>query len=255
VWKAHQCGQPYFNVGGRRASADARRATVSATSNGTCLWQPTSCSSYPRSPLRTAPPTFCAPASHIGHCLPQLRFSSEPSTLGYTGQKMPPSESSPHSRNLRLHRQREGPGIFFVTKCLEPRKPVIGELVAAEVCSALSFYVEKKLIYLGAFVVMLDHWHVVLATADGKTVSHRVQNLGRWIGRTGDDILSAEGCHWQDGFYETRIRSAKQFQFVCAYVEENPVRAKLVKSPLGLEMVICASALSALFDQTLAMEV
>jgi REP-associated tyrosine transposase len=124
----------------------------------------------------------------------------------------------------------EGPGTFFVTKCLEPRKPVIDELVASEVCLALSFCEEKKLIYLGAFVVMLDHWHVVLATADGKPISQRMQNLGRWLGRSCRDILSRHGCDWQDGFYETRIRSAKQFRFVCGYVEENPVRAGLVKS-------------------------
>ena len=141
-----------------------------------------------------------------------------------------PSERLPHSRNLRLHRQREGPGIFFVTKCLEPRKPVIGELIASEVCSALALCGEKKLIYLAAFVVMLDHWHVVLATADGKPISHRMQDLGRWLRRSCGGILSQHGCDWQDGFYETRIRSAKQFQFVCSYVEENPVRAGLVKS-------------------------
>jgi putative transposase len=141
------------------------------------------------------------------------------------------SVPSPHSRNLRLHRQMEGPGTFFVTKCLEPRKPVIDEQVASKVGSALCFYVEKKLIYLAAFVVMLDHWHVVLATADGKPVSQRMQNLGRWLSRNCDTILSGQGCDWQDGFHETRIRSAKQFQFICAYIEENPVRAGFVQSP------------------------
>ncbi len=125
----------------------------------------------------------------------------------------------------------EGPGTFFVTKCLEPRKQVIGEQVASKVGSALCFYAEKKLIYLAAFVVMLDHWHVVLATADGKPVSQRMQSLGRWLDRNCGSILSVQGCDWQDGFHETRIRSAKQFQFVCIYIEENPVRARLVQSP------------------------
>jgi REP element-mobilizing transposase RayT len=125
----------------------------------------------------------------------------------------------------------EGRGTFFVTKCLELRKPVIGELVASEVSSAQCFYAEKKVIYLGAFVVMLDHWHVVLATADSKPISQRMQSLGRWLDRSCGDILSQQSCDWQDGFHETRIRSAKQFQFVCGYVEENPVRAGLVQSP------------------------
>jgi REP element-mobilizing transposase RayT len=139
--------------------------------------------------------------------------------------------SNPHSRNLRLHRQMEGLGTFFVTKCLDPRKPVIDDVVAAEICSTLRFYVEKKLIYLGSFVVMLNHWHVLLATCDGKTVSHRMKLMGTWIGRQTDQRLSDQGCAWQDGFHETRIRSTIQFQFICAYIEENPVRAGLVKSP------------------------
>jgi REP element-mobilizing transposase RayT len=142
-----------------------------------------------------------------------------------------PPDRFPHSRSLRLHRQMERSGTFFVTKCLEPRKAIIDDLAASQVCSALCFYAEKKLIYLGAFVVMLDHWHVALATADGKPISQRMEDLGRWLGRNCGDILSQYDCDWQDGFYETRIRSARQFQFVCGYIEENPVRAGLVKSP------------------------
>jgi REP element-mobilizing transposase RayT len=154
-----------------------------------------------------------------------------PPILGYTASPMCPCQQPPHSHKLRLHRKMEGPGTFFVTKCLDPRRPVINELVASEVCSALCFYAEKKLIYLGAFVVMLDHWHVVLATADGKPISRRMQNLGQWLDRRCGNILSGRDCDWQDGFYETRIRSARLYQFVCGYVEENPVRAGLVHSP------------------------
>ena len=77
----------------------------------------------------------------------------------------------------------EGPGMFFVTKCLEPRQPVIDDSIALEICSALCFYAEKKLIALAAFVVMFDHWHALLATRDGMTISKRMKLLDRWIGR------------------------------------------------------------------------
>lgn len=139
--------------------------------------------------------------------------------------------SEPHSRNLRHHRQMNGPGIFFVSKCLKPRRPVIDEAVASEICSALVFYAERKLIALAAFVVMLDHWHVLLATSDGITISKRMKLLDRWIGRQTRTFFLDLGCKWQDGFHETRIRSAGQFRFVWSYIEENPVRAGLAKSP------------------------
>ena len=160
-----------------------------------------------RSPLRTAPPTH------------QLR------------QSMARPDTRPHSRSLRLHRQMEGPGTYFVTKNLQPRHSIIDEVIASEICDALCFYSEKSEISLAAFVVMLDHWHALLATCDGKTISLRMRLLGRWLSRRSGGRLLQQGCTWQDGFHDTRIRSTKQFQFACAYIEENPVRAGLVKNP------------------------
>ena len=78
----------------------------------------------------------------------------------------------PHSKNLRLHRQMQSPGIFLVTKCVEPRQRVIDQRVALGICSSLCFYSENEKILLVAFVVMLDHWHAVLATSDGMTISN-----------------------------------------------------------------------------------
>ena len=141
------------------------------------------------------------------------------------------SDADPHSRNLRQHRQMEGPGTFFVSKCLEPRLKLVNEDIASVICSALCFYVKEMRIYLAAFVVMPDHYHVLLANCDGKAISDWMKILGRWINRQTQEKLFRQGCIWQTGFYETRIRSARQFQFVCGYIEENPVRTGLLKSP------------------------
>src|SRR5258706_367987 len=107
--------------------------------------------------------------------------------------------SSPHSQSLRLHRQIEGPGTFFVTKNLQPRISAIDEVVASEICNALCFYSEKSEISLAAFVVMLDHWHALLATCDGKSISTRMKLLGRWLSRKTSGRLLEQGCTWQAG--------------------------------------------------------
>jgi putative transposase len=78
---------------------------------------------------------------------------------------------------------------------------------------------------------MLDHWHALLATCDGKTISLRMKLTGRWLSNETSSRLLLQGCAWQDGFHDTKIRSAKQFQFVSGYIEENPIRAGLAKSP------------------------
>jgi REP-associated tyrosine transposase len=130
-------------------------------------------------------------------------------------------DSEPHSRNLRLHRQM----------CLQPRLKVIDASVASTIIEALCTYVEKRLMHLASFVVMLDHWHALFATCDGKSISQRMEILGSWVGKQTGEALAERGCEWQTGFHETRIRSAKQFRYICAYIEENPVRAGLVNSP------------------------
>jgi REP element-mobilizing transposase RayT len=138
--------------------------------------------------------------------------------------------SHPHSSKLRLHR-RVTPGAFLITKCLDPRLEVIDSTIAAEICSTLCFYAREGQIHLAAFVVMLDHWHAVFATSDGKNISERMNIMDGWIGKQTAAALKAMRCGWQQGFHDAEIRSAKQFQFSCVYVEENPIRRGLVKSP------------------------
>jgi REP element-mobilizing transposase RayT len=134
----------------------------------------------------------------------------------------------PHSAALRFFRRKEGEGVWFVTKTLQPRKDVLLKSMAASICLALGGYVERGKIHLGSFVVMPDHWHALIATREAKSISEVMKSLNHWISRQTQIALREQECQWQEGFYETRIQSVKQFQFVRNYIEANPVRAKLV---------------------------
>ena len=68
----------------------------------------------------------------------------------------------PHAKNLRLHRLRDAPSTFFVTKSLRPEKPVLDSDLREVIVDAFVFAVEHERIYLRAFVVMPDHWHALL---------------------------------------------------------------------------------------------
>jgi putative transposase len=137
-------------------------------------------------------------------------------------------DPKPHSQNLRLHREKETPGTFFFTKCLEPRLAILTDKYSKIIVDALIFYASKEQIGLGAFVVMLDHWHALLATIDGKTIKKRMEILDYWISTRTNDDLALQGTHWEDGYFDTKIKSAKQFRYVRNYIEENPVRAGLI---------------------------
>lgn len=142
-----------------------------------------------------------------------------------------PRPTAPHSANLRLHRRTE-PGLtVFITKCIQPRKPALGIAERAIISSALRHAVEHKQILLAAFTVMPDHWHALVRLKDGWTLPKFMHSIMSFVAAKTCAALSANGCEWQDGYYETWIRSARQFDYVADYIVQNPVRKGLVATP------------------------
>ena len=136
----------------------------------------------------------------------------------------------PHSASLRTHRSYGRSGCWFVTKCLEPRLPLLVEGVAQRISDAFRWYVERSKLHVAAFIVMPDHWHLLFHTCEKDDVGVFMRNACHWLSReTKADILGG-GADWQDGFHETRIRTLRQFQFVRSYIENNPVRKEWVRS-------------------------
>ena len=129
----------------------------------------------------------------------------------------------PHASNLRKYRQTEGAATFFVTKCIEPRKNVLTGVVADTICQCLLYYAENNKIKLAAFVVMPDHWHAMLATMNDEPIKQRMHTIGSWIGKSINSVLHSHGTKLQKGFYETRIRSSKQFRYVINYTDRTQV--------------------------------
>ena len=139
--------------------------------------------------------------------------------------------AKPHSRNLRVHRVADAPATFFVTKCLQPRQSALAAEARGIICSTFRDCVAEKRIVLAAFVVMPDHWHGLFGLTEEWTLPRFMHAFMSYVGGRTAQLLQAHGCHWQDGYYETRIRSAKQFAYVNDYIVWNPVRKGLVDTP------------------------
>ena len=137
----------------------------------------------------------------------------------------------PHSRNLRLHRLSDTPATFFITKSLLPKKPVLDEEAREIIVSAFAFAVRQQRTYLRAFVVMPDHWHALFALRE-RWVPPKFMHafMSYAAGRT-FAALQGYKTSWQDGYYDTRVKTAKQFEFVARYIEQNPVAKGLVERP------------------------
>jgi REP element-mobilizing transposase RayT len=140
-------------------------------------------------------------------------------------------KESPHSSNLRLHRWSDVADTFFVTKSLHAKKPVLDERAREIVISALAFALQEQRIYLRAFVVMPDHGHALFLLIAPWTLPRFMQATMSFVGGKTARLLTEHHTGWQDGYYETHIKTAKQFSYVADYIEQNPVANGLVESP------------------------
>jgi len=135
------------------------------------------------------------------------------------------------AHRLRLNREQTPHGIFSVTKCVQPKRPVLDEETREFVVSSFRFCVERGDIELGAFVVMPDHFHILMGLRKDWTLSYWMKCLMSFVSAKTTSRLQVFGCHWQQGFYDTQVHSEKQFDYLTDYIHGNPVRADLVKGP------------------------
>ena len=140
-------------------------------------------------------------------------------------------ENIPHSQNLRLHRLKDIPATFFITKSLHPKKPVLNEEAREIIVSAFAFSIQHNRIFLRAFVVMPDHWHALLALNEQWTLPRFMHDMMSFVGAKTSALLKRHATQWQDGYYDTRVKTVKQFEFVTYYIEQNPVAKGLVDRP------------------------
>jgi putative transposase len=137
----------------------------------------------------------------------------------------------PHSRNLRLHRLSDAPATFFVTKSLQPKKPLLDADRREIIVSAFAYALERERIYLRAFVVMPDHWHALFALRDSWTLPKFMHAFMSHVAAKTSTYLRVGGVIWQDTYYDTRVTTARQFGYVAYYIEQNPVKKGLVERP------------------------
>jgi putative transposase len=136
-----------------------------------------------------------------------------------------------HSRNLREHRLKDLSATSFITKSLHPKKPVLNPEATNVIVSAFAFAAQKQRIYLRAFVVMPDHWHSLFALREPLTLPKFMHDLMSYIGAKTSKLLSSHETSWQDGYYDTVVKTARQFEYVAYYIEQNPVVKGLADRP------------------------
>ena len=83
---------------------------------------------------------------------------------------------------------------------------------------------------LHAFVVMANHLHLLITPQ--VALPKLLRSLKGITAKRANQILGLTGqAFWQEESYDHWVRDGKQFDRLRAYIEQNPVKAGLVKAP------------------------
>jgi REP element-mobilizing transposase RayT len=105
------------------------------------------------------------------------------------------------------------------------RQPAIADMVAEAIqynAAHLEHYV------LHAFAVMPNHVHLLVTPA--LALPKLTKSLKGITSERANTILAMTGsCFWQEESYDHVVRNEREFEKIQCYIEENPVRAGLVR--------------------------
>jgi REP-associated tyrosine transposase len=132
-----------------------------------------------------------------------------------------------------VHRLRITDRIFFVTVNL---RRVVSPLEADEfelLVKALEGARRRLEFLLGGYVLMPDHWHVLIGVRFPLTISEVLHDVKKVSARRLHQRRETEGAVGQHQFWDRFVRHGREFHERLEYMRWNPVRQGLVKRPEG----------------------
>ena len=148
-------------------------------------------------------------------------------------------EKLPKRKCIRIHEYDYAtPGAYFITICVNGRKPILWN-VGAATCrpplSKIGTIVEMAILQIpecypmvsvDKYCVMPDHVHILLSIntdGDGRqiaapTVSTVVGHMKRWVS------MQLGYSVWQKSFIDRVVRNEYGYRAICEYIENNPIR-------------------------------
>jgi len=102
-----------------------------------------------------------------------------------------------------------------------------GPTIAALAEKALRFF-DGQRYQLHAWVIMPNHIHV-LSHIQHVPLSKLIQSWKRFIAREANKLLGREGTFWEREYWDTYMRDESQAAKALKYIENNPVKANLVR--------------------------
>jgi putative transposase len=132
---------------------------------------------------------------------------------------------------LKPTRAISPPGTYFVTSITWQRRSLfVAEPMARLFLQTLYSYRRQGKFQLHAFVLMPEHFHLLLTPSD-ITLERALQFIKGGYSHAVNERLRDPIEIWERGFTDHRIRDAEDFEHHRTYIHQNPVERKLVMEP------------------------
>jgi putative transposase len=130
-----------------------------------------------------------------------------------------------------IHRLRSSNKIFFITTNLISGEPHFAEPDYEIIIETIAKAQERLGFLLCGYVLMPDHWHVLIWPRFPITISSVVQTVKRVSSFKLNRLRHGRGPLWQHQFWDRFVRHTQEFRERLDYMHFNPVRKGLVKDP------------------------
>ncbi len=119
---------------------------------------------------------------------------------------------------------------YFVTASTYCKQHLLqSERAALLFIDVLYHYRAENKYLLHEFVVMPDHFHLLITPGPQVTLERAMQFIkGGYSFRVKKEV-GLGGERWQTSFYDHRVRDAAEYQRFRTYIHQNPVRRGLVE--------------------------
>ena len=121
---------------------------------------------------------------------------------------------------------------FFVTSSVAGKRNLLQSNRSARLFLDILYHYRSQGNYsLHAFVVMPDHFHVLLTLGSEISIERAIQLIKGGFAFRAGRAFGFKSPFWQKGFSEVRIYDFQHFAKVVDYIAQNPVRRGLAKTP------------------------
>jgi len=131
-----------------------------------------------------------------------------------------------------LPRTRAGEFTFFVSAQTSGRKRLLqSERMARLMLQVLYLYRRQGKYFLHEFVVMPNHFHLLISPTPNVTLERALQLIKGRCSFEAGRRFGLIGELWQRSFHDRRMRNLGEYMQFRKYIYSNPVKAGLVINP------------------------